>query len=541
MNSPVLIAALVVPLIGAVAALLVPAGRARREKPSRRHRRRQATNGEGITEGADDDTVAGHPTPGGGVPASSPTGDSPPVPAPPDLAAVERAGLTSRTLVRVAALVAAALWVGVALLGPSSAGPLRAIGPIAPAAAGAALVLAAVGRPARRLPAAAAGAALTLATGGLALGARDGGAGLAITAIAAAAVVLVWANRRESDGNLAPGALALAGTAVLAGGMVRIAADTGELNLPVDGSMPLDAGLLLVGGSAMVAAAASLRPRRAVGLLLPIALAVGVPAAAVLGDAGEAAAVVLMLLATASAVIWAVGPRSPRSDVRPLVGSLALASLAAAAVPTTGVPGSGATVAGVQAAGLPAAWLLAAAAVITAVALVPVASLSAVPGAAALAVVLIADPEPIHLMLVALAVAATIAGAVAVHRPFLRASHDEDDPQPAAVLDPLLAAIPALGAGVWLVVDPESWSWVGEVNLLGWTDTVAVAAAGGLIFSVAGLATGRMAVPGLPRLAGPDPVPVTDDPPRNARLALAAGVALGMVLVALLVSSSGGS
>lgn len=540
MNSPVLIAALVVPLVGAIAALLVPTGRARSEKPSRRRRRQEAATSEIVAEGTDD-TVAGHPTTGRGVTAAGPIGDVPSVRPPPDPSAVERAGLTSRTLVRVAALVAAALWVGLALLGPSSAGPLRAIGPIAPAAAGAALVLAAVGRPARRLPAAAAAAALTLATGGLALGARDGGAGLAVTALAAAAVVLALANRRGSDGNLAPAALALAGTAALAGGLVRIAADTGELNLPVDGSMPLDAGLLLVGGSAMVAAASSLRPRRAVGLLLPIALAVGVPAAAVLGDAGEAVAVVLMLLATASAVMWAVGPRSPRGDVRPLVGALALASLAAAAVPTTGVPGSGATVAGVQAAGLPAAWLLAAAAVITAVALVPVAAFSAVPGAAALAVVLIADPEPIHLMLVALAVAATIAGAVAVHRPSFPTSDQVDDPEPSAVLGPLLAAIPALGAGLWLVVDPEGWSWVGEVNLFGWTDTVAVAVAGGLIFAVAGLATGRSAVPGLPRLAGPDPVPVTDDPPRNARLALAAGVALGMVLVALLVSGSGGS
>lgn len=541
MNSPVLIAALVVPLVGAIAALLVPTGQARREKPSRRDRRQQAARSEIMAEGTDDDTVVGHLEPGRGVTTAGPIGDVPPVQPPADPSAVERAGLTSRTLVRVAALVAATLWVGLALLGPSSAGPLRAIGPIAPAAAGAALVLAAVGHPARRLPAAAAGAALTLATGGLALGARDGGAGLAVTALAAAAVVLALANRRGSDGNLAPAALALAGTAALAGGLVRIAADTGELNLPVDGSMPLDGGLLLVGGSAMVAAASSLRPRRAVGLLLPIALAVGVPAASVLGDAGEAVAVVLMLLATASAVMWAVGPRSPRGDVRPLVGTLALASLAAAAVPTTGVPGSGATLAGVQAAGLPAAWLLAAAAVITAVALVPVAAFSAVPGAAALAVVLIADPEPTNLMLVALAVAATVAGAVAVHRPFFPTSDQVDDPELSAVLGPLLAAIPALAAGLWLVVHPESWSWVGEVNLFGWTDTVAVAAAGGLIFAVAGLATGRSAVPGLPWLAGPDPVPVTDGPPRNARLALAAGVALGMVLVALLVSGSGGS
>ncbi|HEV2071800.1 MAG TPA: hypothetical protein VGR26_18610, partial [Acidimicrobiales bacterium] len=129
MNSPVLIAALVVPLVGAVAALLVPTGRARREKSPRRRRRKQEPTTEITSEGTDDDTVVGEPTRGRGVPAAAaPREEAQGLESPPDPAAVERAGLTSRTIVRVAALVAAALWVGVALLGPSSAGPARAIG-----------------------------------------------------------------------------------------------------------------------------------------------------------------------------------------------------------------------------------------------------------------------------------------------------------------------------------------------------------------------------------------------------------------------------
>ncbi|CAN5215858.1 hypothetical protein BH24ACT1_BH24ACT1_09690 [soil metagenome] len=542
MNSPVLAAALVTPLVGAVAAVLVPTGRGRRSGTSRRRLRKQRPTTDAFTDAPEADADAGDPTPGRGVAVATSTGETESSEAPPDPSTLERAGRISRTLVRVAALAAAALWVFVALLGPSSAGPARAIGPIAPAAAGAALLVAAIGHPARRFPAAGAALALGLATAGLALGAGDGGAGLAVTALAAAAGVIAFSNRKGSDGSLTPGALGLAGTAVLTGGLIRIAAGGGDLNLPTDGSLPLDAGLLLVGGSAVVAVAASLRPRRSIGLLLPIALAFGVPSAAVLGDGGSGVALVLMLLATASALGWALSPRSPRGDLRPLVGALALSSLAAAAVPTSGVPGTSAAIGGMQAAGLSAAWLLAVAAVITAVTLVPVAALCAVPGAAALAVVLIADPEPSHLALGALSIAAIIAGAVGVRRPPPPSYEHGDEPRPKTVLlGPLLAGVPALAAGLWLVVAPESWSWVGEVDLKGWTETLAVGLAGGLIAAMAGLATGRVAVPGMPQLAGPDPVLAVADAPRSARLTLAAGVGLGLALLLLLASSTGAS
>ncbi len=526
MNSAVLVAALVAPLLGALAALLVPSGQAKQPRPEGRRARKKA-----LAAGA----AAGEESAQGEPATAAVTGTEP------DPDAVERAGNTSRTLVRVAALVSAALWVTISLLGPSTAGPLRASGAIAPAAAGAALLLAAASRPARRLPAAGAGLALALAAGGLALGQGEGRPGLAVAGLAAAAGLAALNGRRGDDGSLTPAALALAGTAALAGGLIRVAASSGAFNLPANASLSLDAGVLLVGGSAAVAVAGALRPRSTTGLLLPFALVLGVPAAALIGPEGDGVALILMLLAAAACAAWALSPRSPRGDLRPLVATLALASLAAAAVPTSGVPGSTIPVADLQAAGLPAAWLLAAAAVITAVTLVPLASLGAVPGAAALVVVLVADPEPNRLVLVTLIVAATVGGAVALRRAAPLEDHAHPSGAVAATFDPFLASIPALAIGLWLLLAPGSWSWVGAVGLDGWTDTVALAGAGGLIAVVASGASGRVAPPRLPRVTAPDPVRAVDDAPAGARLTLAAGVGLGLALIALLASSSGAS
>jgi hypothetical protein len=541
MNSAVLVAALVAPLLGALAALLVPTGRERRSRSGRRPSRRKtkAAAASGTQDDiAVDDTVGGAPLPE--TTAASEIDRSEP-PSAADADAVERAGRTSRTLVRVAAMVTAALWVAISLLGPSTAGPAQALGAVAPAAAGGALLLAAAPRPRRRLPAAGAALALALAAGGLALGVGDGGPGLAVAGLAAAAVITALTGRRGDDGNLGPAALALAGTAAMAGGLIRVAARTGDFTLPADAPLGLDAGVLLVGGSAAVAVAAALRPRSATGVLLPFALALGVPAAALMGDAGDGVALVLMLLAAGAGAAWALGPRSPWGDLRPLVAALALAALAAAAVATAGVPGSGAAVAGTRAAGLPAAWLLAAAAVITAVTLVPLAALSALPGAAAMVVLLVADPEPLHLMVVALIAATTVAGAVAVRRNPPPQDGGAASSEPGAVVDPLLVAVPTLVMGLWLLLAPQSWSWAGTPELEGWTETVALALAGGLIAAVAGGATGRVALPRLPRLTAPDPVQGVENARAGARLALVAGVGLGLALIALLASSTGAS
>ncbi|MGI8758676.1 MAG: hypothetical protein ACR2K0_05165, partial [Acidimicrobiales bacterium] len=461
-----------------------------------------------------------HPTP---RPAAAPE---------PDPAAAERAGATARLAVRVAALVAAGLWTAVSVLGGADAGVLSGSGAVGPAAAGAALLLAAVHQPARRWPAAAGALALTLLTGGLALVAGDDRAVPAMVALGAGAAVIALASRDRGLGTVA---IALAGLAAFAGGLSRLAAATGSFALPATGEVALGTGLLLVGGAAAIAVAGALRPRRSAGLLLPIGLALGVPAAAALGPEGDAMAVVLAAAAAAT-----VGARAARSQgagagMHLLVVALALASLSAASVDAPGIPGTTVALAETSRAGVPGAWLLAAAAVVAAVTLVPWAALAAAPGAAALAVVLVADPEPAHLAVAALLVAAAAVGVAARDR--VQPDDGGDERDAGDRLGPLAAGAPALAVGAWLLIAPGSWTWAGDAALEGWSRSAAVAVAAGIIVAVAAGVTGRVAVPGLPRLAGVDPT-VADDVTGGARrLTLAAGVALGLALVALVVSS----
>jgi hypothetical protein len=313
---------------------------------------------------------------------------------------------------------------------------------------------------------------------------------------------------------------------------------SGSFEIPAGGRLGLDAALLLVAGAGAVAVAGALRPRRSPVLLLPVALAIGVPAAGASAAGGDGLALVLMLLALTVAGAWAAVADQVR-DARLLAAALALAALAAAAVPSSGIPGSGAAVRGVQAAGVPAAWLLAAAAVITAVCLVPLAALSALPGAASFVVVLIADPEPVRLVLAALAATLAVAAAVAVRRSW-PPTGDRDDPAGgagSASLDllggALPAAVPALALGAWLAVAPGTWTWAGEIYLDGWSDTVALAAAGGLIVAVAAGSAGRVALPRRPVLAAADPDLPSTGGGLGSALTLSAGVALALALVAL--------
>ncbi len=440
----------------------------------------------------------------------------------------------------MAGLTSASLWIALALLGTAAAGPARAVGAVAPAAVGAALLLAGAGGPARRFPAAASALALAAATGGLALGAGQDGAGWVVGGLAAAGVLVALVGRAGGDEPLGSSALVLAGTAVLVGGLARLVATTGALDLPSDGRLALDVGLLLVGGSAAVTVAATLRPRRSAALLLPVALAIGVPAAAALGAAGDAVALVLMLLALATSAGWAA-TTSQFPDARLLAAALALAALAAASVPSAGIPGTDAAIGGIRAAGVPSAWLLASASVITAISLVPLAALCAIPGVAALAVVLVADPEPARLALACLAGVTVAVGVAAVRR--LTAEADEGG-EPARTgadagarphLGPILAAAPAPALGAWLLVAPSSWTWAGPVRLQGWPDSVALALAGGLLVAVAAGTAGRVAIPRPPLLAAPDPL-LSPDAGAGGRFVLVAGVALGLALLALLAS-----
>lgn len=551
MNGALLVAALATPLVGALVAVLVPSGEAR---PGRTHRRKrrveEATTG---PPAAGDAPVPAVPSgerrrplrrksraeeAAGGVAARPPP--PPPEPDPerrPDPAAAERAGATARLAVRVAALVAAGLWTLVTVLGGADAGPLSGSGAIGPAAAGAALMLAAVHQPARRRPAAAGALALTLLSGGLALAAGGDRAVPAMVALAAGAVVIALVGR--DDRGLGIIAVALAGLAAIAGGLSRLVSATDSFALPATGEVRLGTGLLLLGGAAAVAVAGGLRPRRTAGLLLPVGLALGVPAAAALGSAGDVMAIVLAAAAAATVAAWASLPQDSGGGVRLLVAALALASLAAAAVDAPGIAGTTTGLADVGRAGVPGAWLLAAAALVTAVTLVPVAALAAIPGMAALTVVLVADPEPAHLAVVAL-LAATAAIAVAARDRLSPDDGERDEQEAGDRLGPLAAGIPALAAGAWLLVAPGTWTWAGEAALEGWSRSVAVAVAAGLIGAVAAGATGRVAVPSLPCLAAPDPAGAGDGGGEGGarRLTLAAGLALGLALVALVVSSA---
>ena len=417
---------------------------------------------------------------------------------------MEQAAALARVTVRVAALVAAGLWVGVTLVGHVVAGPFTAAGPVGPAGVGAALVLASVRHPVRRRSAVAGGVALTLLTGGLALVAGSGSLVLAGAVLAAGAAVIAVTSR--GDGQGPAGVLALAGMAVVAGGLLRLAASQPEsalLTAPGTGGVLLPAELpgqataaLLAAGAVVAAAAAALRARTVAALLLPIGLAVGIPALAALGPEGDAVAFVLGLTAVAAAGAWAA---RLADGLAPLVVALALLALAAAAADTA-VP------AGLPSGGLPAAWLLAASAVVTAVALTPLAALSAVPGAAALTATLVADPQAVRLTLVALVVVTASLTAVALAR-WRNDVWERAGAGSAADHDagPLLAGLPAAAVGAWLVVAPGTWAWAGAPALDGWSEGLAVALAGGLVAAVAAAAAGRVAIPSMPRLVGPDP------------------------------------
>ncbi len=511
MNGPVLMGALLVPLLGALVAFAVPSGtrRARRRFP------RADDGGDDRAEGAESEITLVVVDPD------------------PDDTLTAPAGVTARTAVRLAALAAAGLWSAVVLLGGASAGPLSADGAVASAGAGASLLLASVSRPARRGPAAGGALALSLLTTGLALaaGSESATSTLPVLALAAGVGVVAVTTAREGDGGIAAAAVALLGMVAVASGLVQQSAGASTVSRGGSG-----AGLFLMVGGALIATAGALRLRRSASMLLPVGLTIGVSAGAML--ASEGAALVLAFVAFAVAGGWAASP-GDRGGERPLVVVLAFVALAVAAVPAGALPGWAPLVEeSASSSGVPAAWLLAVAAVVTGVVLLPAAALSALPGAAAFAVVVAAQPSPARLGVAALVVGAVVAAAVAVERrEASEAGGRGDDDHDGLGLSPLAPGIPALAVGAWLLVAPTTWAWVGDTKLADWSDTVAVAAAGGLIGVIAAGATGRVAVPRAPRVVAPDPAMAGVDPPGARGAALVSAVALGLALLALVVSS----
>jgi hypothetical protein len=362
-------------------------------------------------------------------------------------------------LVRGGAAVSAVAWALVAGRG-AELGRFHARPTAAVVAAGVALVLAT--RPADhrrdRLVLAAAAPALMAGT---AAGLGDPSALPLAVALLAAGLVLTAAVH-----DLVPGAVATAGAALLAAGLAdldwalplalgRPGFDGGALPAGLDAAP--GAAVLVLSGALVVATAAALWPGRPAAVLLAPALAVAIgitpfvrPEEVVPGVAAPAVPGVLAPLAALTlGTAWA--GRVP----------LALGLLAVTAAAAPGAPVQSAT-------------LLAAAAVLAAAldtARRPALGLLAVPGAAALAPVLVDHGGP-SAALVGVALTGTAAllawrAAGPAHLRFARCSpllgasppgrSGRGDGPPAAVSWP--AALPAVAAAVWLVLAPTTWGW----------------------------------------------------------------------------------
>lgn len=273
-----------------------------------------------------------------------------------------------------------------------------------------------------------------------------------VRAIAGAVVALAWLV--IGDAPAAVGMAVLVVTVPLPDGIEGIVVGGGALvALPVAMDIGTSADWLatsretlsvtvtLVTAAVFLAAAVllpTIRPWCRV-LVVP-AVAFGVPAA----DALAPSVVAVFGGAAAVGAVWATAG--------------AVLPLAALALASTAVPG-----------GLPAAWLLAAAAVLAA----PfadrgrVSAVLGLPGAAALATAIAAGPVGVPRATVAVALAATAVLALVRPRPV--------DPGPL-----LPSLVPAAAVGLWLLVAPGTWEWVGDARLDHWDVGAVLAAAAGI-------------------------------------------------------------
>jgi hypothetical protein len=296
------------------------------------------------------------------------------------------------------------------------------------------------------------------------------------------------------DTSDAAGALAIAAALVVLaarregdGGMApAVVAVLGAAALAL--GVAADGVVLTTIGCAAIAAAGAARPRRAGSVLLPAVLVLGIAS-----GGGDRVAVVLAVAAALAAS-------------RPPV-ALSLWAIATAAAGAQG-----------------GAALLGAGAVVLAAAVNPLVAAVALPGAAATAAAL-ADAGGVTK--VALGVLATVT--------VVRVARVEIDARSGTPSAPTVAA---LVLGAWLLLAPQTWSWVGVAELTDWRTAV--------LLAVVGAAAGAFAVASftdltfsLPALDVGDPVTPAGDG-RWARfaapVALVALAACGAVLVASSVS-----
>jgi hypothetical protein len=298
---------------------------------------------------------------------------------------------------------------------------------VSPAAIGTWLLVASITWPARRLPLALAVLGAGTCVGGASLLAGRGDLSDAAGGLLVATAIVALAARSERDRGLLPAIACLVGAAAIAFGLTRLEGDTGGF---VQGG-----GIPAVFGAAAAVVGAGGRARRTGVVLLPLAMLLGIQAAAALADGHR----VMVLLALAGTLV----ARRPGA-------ALGCWAIAAAVVSP------------------PAALLLAAAAVLTAALPHPVAPLVALPGTAALAMALAQDGTRTGLLVAALAV-------VTVARLWVADDAELIGGRPS---EPSLAAV-VLGG--WLLLAPETWTWVGRAELAQWgTGAIIAGVAAGL-------------------------------------------------------------
>ena len=421
-------------------------------------------------------------------------------------------GVPVRPWLEGAALLAAAGWLAVLIDADPELvlGRLRPVPAAAAATAGACLVVAAVRRPAGRRSVYAGGIAL----GGIGLGLAAETFFLLVAGLAAAAVAVAAAAWGEDEGTLPAAGLGCAGVAALAAAVVRVHGELDQWTIPdrVVDQRGLTIGLVGA-GAALLVAAGGLRPRRTSALLLPAGLAAGLILLPLVRDPHDGAPVLALLLAVAAGLT--AGPGVPSLSLRPLPAAvpIGLLALAAAAGPSSH---------------LPAAAVLGAGSVVASLLATPAAIVAALPGAVAYAAALAdtagADAAVIGALML-LAAASLAADARVAPRRRRR-------PAP-----PAAAAIGLL-FGTWLVLAPDTWTWVGDAALEPYQEGASAAAAAAVIVLVGSAAVRRRA-PALPLGAlVADDAPLRAVAPWGHRAALAGMAALGISLVVLVASAT---
>jgi hypothetical protein len=364
---------------------------------------------------------------------------------------------------------AAVAWATVALGGGATVGRFHAPPLVGAAAAGAALVGAAVAHRRRLEQVLPVGLAVGALAAGLTLGLVEGRSGVLLVTMAfVAALVLVAERGRDL---VVVSSATVIGLAWMAVGLVVVHGKIDSWTLPgvlapqapaaaAAGISTFSAAALLL-GCAILAAGGAVRGRPVDALLLIGASAIAVRIAGAFAGADAPSAVArdgmvpILALGLGAAAVAAALTSSPPVPV-------ALLAIAALAGPTADVG---------------AAVLLAAAAVLCVLSTSPLAVAAAVPGAVAMAVTLRSEPGVVA---TGLAVAIAAVGGLVAWR--LRLSLASPTPRRPAPPAARVASVLA----IWLLVAPRSWAWTSPGLLATYQRGALLGLGGALVVLLAG-------------------------------------------------------